>query len=229
MALKAMARITALKAVPLWGAKLFFLGPKFWFRPALGCGVGSNTPKHVACVAMVAGVGRAGCAGLFWSIDMSRYPSVRPKPAKPQRADDTAVKVENTIRDAAHELYRDRGGAGIDAAIVRYQNMLELHDEEVAKLKGNEDKPYRWKVSPSVVIRVQREIERLQEKREALRAECWALAQQLVDDWMRNPPAQATANEREQAPQVPVPGDSFEKGQAPVPERSTAEATTSAA
>lgn len=168
---------------------------------------------------------------------MSRYPSVRPKPAKPQRADDAAVKVENTIRDAAHEIYRERDGASIDAAIVRYQNMLELHDEEVAKLKGKEEAPYRWKVSPSVVIRVQREIERLQEKREALRAECWALAQQLVDDWMRNPPSQATEKgqgsfETGQAPQVPIPVPGHEKGQAPkvpVPERSVAESATSAA
>ena len=163
---------------------------------------------------------------------MSRYPSVRPKPARAQRADDPAVKVENTIRDAAHEIYRERDGASIDAAIVRYQNMLELHDEEVAKLKGKEEAPYRWKVSPSVVIRVQREIERLQEKREALRAECWALAQQLVDDWMRNPPAPVAEAEKGQAPKVPVPGGMLEKGQAPkvpVPERSVAESATSAA
>ncbi|MCB9931850.1 MAG: hypothetical protein H6841_00345 [Planctomycetes bacterium] len=163
---------------------------------------------------------------------MSRYPSVRPKPAKPQRAGDPAVKVEHAIRDAAHELYRERDGAGLDAAIVRYQNMLELHDEEVAKLKGKEEAPYRWKVSPSVVIRVQREIERLQEKREALRAECFHMAQQLVEDWMRNPPAPAASGEKGQTPTVSVPGSGQEKGQAPkvpVPERSTAEPATSAA
>ncbi|MCB9933149.1 MAG: hypothetical protein H6841_06995 [Planctomycetes bacterium] len=163
---------------------------------------------------------------------MSRYPSVRPKPAKPQRADDAAVKVENAIRDAAQELFRERDGASIDAAIVRYQNMLELHDEEVAKLKGDEDKPYRWKVSPSVVIRVQREIERLQEKREALRAECFHMAQQLVEDWMRNPPAPAAETEMGQAAKVPVPVPGHEHEQAPkalAPERSTAEPATSAA
>ena len=168
---------------------------------------------------------------------MSRHHPVRPKPAKPSPSAggaetlEQAVKLENAIRDAAQELYVDRDGGSIDASIARYQNLLELHDAEVLKLKDKVEVPYRWKVAPTVVIRLEREIERLQAKREALRAECFATAREIIEDWMRSKQAASSGPSQPQQTSTQPASRAIPQAapQREPADRRTAEAVTEAA
>ena len=162
---------------------------------------------------------------------MSRYPNVRPKPDQHKQtrneAAERTLKLETTVRQAADELYIEHDGASIDAAIARYENLLKLHDQEMVKLQGHEDEPYRWKVAPTVVIRLQRELERLQKRREELLGECIRISRQLIQDFMQAAPAPAQETRQQQ----PATQDTVQQpsGKAAPAERSQADATTRAA
>ncbi|MCB9895744.1 MAG: hypothetical protein H6839_14960 [Planctomycetes bacterium] len=163
---------------------------------------------------------------------MSRYPNVRPKPARHQPPKSAAPsreqQVELSIQQAASQLYAERDGHSIDASITRYENLLKLHDEEMLKLHGKEDQPYRWKVAPTVVIRISREIERLQQRREELKEDCFRIAHQMIQDWMQG--GEAREEIERVAAEAGVKPPSTPETAAPdgVAERSTADALTHA-
>ena len=116
--------------------------------------------------------------------------NLRPKEDKQAASEARESKTEQAIRELAHQLFEQKGGGAIDAAIKRMERLLELHDREAEKLLTSEVTNHRWQVSPSMVIRLQREVEREEERRQALREECWAMARQMVLQWMQDQKAQ---------------------------------------
>lgn len=51
--------------------------------------------------------------------------------------------------------------SAIDRSIMRLERLLKVHDAEVDKLLSGEVEKHRWLVSPSMVLRIQREIDAL--------------------------------------------------------------------
>lgn len=131
--------------------------------------------------------------------------NLRPKEDAQAAPDADEPKTEQAVRDLAHQLYEQKGGEAIDAAIKRMERLLELHDREAEKLLTSEVTNHRWQVSPSMVIRLQREVERDEARRQALREECWAMAKQMVLQWMEDQQAYAQgAPEQSESPE-PAP------------------------
>lgn len=131
--------------------------------------------------------------------------NLRPKVDGQPAPEAPESNTEQAIRDLAHQLYEQKGGNAIDAAIKRMERLLELHDREAEKLLTSEVVSHRWQVSPSMVIRLQREVEREEARRQKLREECWALARQMLMQWMHDQQAQQQeAPDHAQAPQ-PAP------------------------
>jgi len=122
---------------------------------------------------------------------MSRYHRVKPKPEsrqnqnKPSRREELSDQQQllKTIQEATDALYAESGGFSIDAAIARAQKTLELYDRELDAVSSSDEK-HRWKISPSVALRWERELERQQKRREDLRAECHAMAKRVVMEWV---------------------------------------------
>ena len=80
---------------------------------------------------------------------------------------------QDAIRRELTQLYLKLGGEDIDRAITRDRKVLAEHEREldhVATLPF--DKPYRWRIAPSVGLRVQKDLERQQKRKAELRAEC---------------------------------------------------------
>ncbi|MCB9893169.1 MAG: hypothetical protein H6839_01820 [Planctomycetes bacterium] len=77
------------------------------------------------------------------------------------------------LRRELQELYASRGGDDIDRAIARDRKVLSEHEREldhVATLPF--DKPYRWRIAPSVGLRAQKDLERQSKARSELIHEC---------------------------------------------------------
>lgn len=122
---------------------------------------------------------------------MSRYHRVKPKPQK-QKKQKQSRRLEDlsdqqqllkTIGEATDALYAESGGASIDASIRRAEKTLMLYDRELDAVSESDEK-HRWKISPSVALRWERELERQQKRREDLRAECHAMAKRVVMEWV---------------------------------------------
>src|SRR5690606_28779604 len=75
----------------------------------------------------------------------------KPAPAKP---------ADETLNQDALRLYRLKGGEFIEASIKRLEKLLALHDREMAEPDVESLGKKRWLVSPSMVLRLQRELER---------------------------------------------------------------------
>ena len=125
---------------------------------------------------------------------MSRYPNVRPKKKdrgrhqstrQPSRQEAELQRLRELQR-AAEELFTERGGARIDAAIKRADRLLAIQDREAEALLADEPHPHRWTVSPQMILRLQAEIERLQKRREELMDECYALVRDAADQFARD-------------------------------------------
>ena len=79
----------------------------------------------------------------------------------------------SAIKGEVDALYAERGGDDIDRAITRDRKVVAEHDREldhVATLPF--DKPYRWRIAPSVGLRAQKDLERQQKRRADLLNEC---------------------------------------------------------
>lgn len=140
---------------------------------------------------------------------------LRPRPQAGAAPESEESKVEKSIRELAERLYEEQGGKAIDAAIKRMERLLELHDREAEKLLNAEVTSHRWQVSPSMVIRLQREMEREEARRQALREECWKVARNLVRQWFEERDAAQPAREGVQpAPANDVAGTAEEGGDA---------------
>jgi hypothetical protein len=63
------------------------------------------------------------------------------------------------------EAFKRHGGERIDRDIARLEKLLEVHDVEVEKLLSGKSEKHRWLVSPSMVVRIQREIQELLQRR----------------------------------------------------------------
>lgn len=97
---------------------------------------------------------------------MSRYPHVKPRPQKQTRPAPAQPSDEASTQEA-RRIYRLKGGDFIEASINRLQKLLALHDREMAQADVEDLSKKRWLVSPSMALRLQRELERYQ----AIRAE----------------------------------------------------------
>lgn len=89
---------------------------------------------------------------------MSRYPQVRPRPQQHKQA--PAKPADEKLDQDALRLYRLKGGEFIEASIKRLEKLLALHDREMAEPDVESLGKKRWLVSPSMVLRLQRELER---------------------------------------------------------------------
>ena len=133
-----------------------------------------------------------------------RRPKLNLRP-KGDKQDAPESRTEQTVRELAHQLFEEKGGKAIDAAIKRMERLLDLHDREAEKLLTSEVASHRWQVSPSMVIRLQREVEREETRRQALREECWKLARQMVMQWMQEQQAQEKADSTPEAASASEP------------------------
>ncbi|MCB9895625.1 MAG: hypothetical protein H6839_14355 [Planctomycetes bacterium] len=155
---------------------------------------------------------------------MSRYPNVRGKkdrgrrhtPTQPSPREADAKRFE-AMQQAVAELYLERGGDRIDAAIKRADRLLALHDREAEGLLADEPRPHRWTVSPQMILRLQAEVERLQKRREELMEDCYQLVLQATEQY-----------QRDGQPRAISPQELATAEAAPQAERSTAEAATQA-
>jgi hypothetical protein len=81
---------------------------------------------------------------------------------------------QDAVRREIHALYLQCGGEDIDRAISRDRKVVAEHEREldhVATLPF--DKPYRWRIAPSVGLRAQKDMERQQKRRAELLALCF--------------------------------------------------------
>lgn len=138
---------------------------------------------------------------------MSRYPHVRPRPQQHKPA--PAKSAEQTLDQDALRLYRLKGGEFIEAAIKRLEKLLALHDREMQEPDIESLGKKRWLVSPSMVLRLQRELERYLK----IRADLIQQVFQLTDEGSSAP----------DVPQVTPPQAKQER-----PERRQAESAASA-
>jgi hypothetical protein len=90
---------------------------------------------------------------------MSRYPHVKPRPQK-QHKPTTVKSADEALNQDALKLYRLKGGEFIEAAIKRLEKLLALHDREMQEADVESLAKKRWLVSPSMVLRLQRDLER---------------------------------------------------------------------
>lgn len=108
---------------------------------------------------------------------MSRYPRVKPRPEKHKPA--SAKTTADALTQEARKLYRLQGGDFIEASIQRLEKLLALHDREMAQLEADElANKKRWLVSPTMVLRLQRELERYHALRAELIEQVFQLASQ---------------------------------------------------
>lgn len=145
---------------------------------------------------------------------MSRFHPVRPKkkaakhtpPPPAVEGDNFDEKYRNTVEEAAEALYIERNGATLDASLNRVKRTLALYDREIEQLTDDEDPNHRWRISPSTALQWQREQQRVVERIETLRNECWTIARQMIDDWMQakdtDQPEQATHGTAPSGPDV---------------------------
>lgn len=70
-----------------------------------------------------------------------------------------AKRAERELR--IKRAYVEAGGDRIDGSIKRLERLLAVHDAEVEKLLKGDVEKHRWRVSPSMVLRIQREIDEL--------------------------------------------------------------------
>ncbi|MCB9936047.1 MAG: hypothetical protein H6840_10175 [Planctomycetes bacterium] len=106
---------------------------------------------------------------------MSRYPRVKPRPSRPQ----PTKTADEALNQDARKLYRLKGGDFIEASIQRLEKLLALHDREMAQLEADElANKKRWLVSPTMVLRLQRELERYHALRAELIEQVFQLASQ---------------------------------------------------
>lgn len=80
---------------------------------------------------------------------------------------------QDAIRQEINALYLKWGGDDIDRAINRDRKVVAEHEREldhVATLPF--EKPYRWRIAPSVGLRAQKDLERQQKRRAELLNEC---------------------------------------------------------
>ncbi|MCB9894580.1 MAG: hypothetical protein H6839_09035 [Planctomycetes bacterium] len=83
------------------------------------------------------------------------------------------AEEQDAIRRELNELYLNLGGEDIDRAIARDRKVLAEHEREldhVATLPF--DKPYRWRIAPSVGLRAQKDLERQQQRKVELMQTC---------------------------------------------------------
>jgi hypothetical protein len=165
---------------------------------------------------------------------MSRYHRVKAKPGKSRPAKsprkealEKQQELADAISESAQKLYIERGGAAIDAAVKRAEKTLALYDKELDALSERDEDKHRWKISPSVALRWERELERQQKRRLELLNQCTAMASELVLQWIDDTEKAAAKQQTQSAPgnapaaagvQAPATG-----------ERSHAEAGSSAA
>ncbi|MCB9893964.1 MAG: hypothetical protein H6839_05940 [Planctomycetes bacterium] len=80
---------------------------------------------------------------------------------------------QETLRNRVRELFAQWGGEDVDRAIARDRKVLAEHEREldhVATLPF--EKPYRWRIAPSVGLRAQKDLERQQKRRAELLHMC---------------------------------------------------------
>jgi hypothetical protein len=130
---------------------------------------------------------------------MSRYHPVRPKkhdPApqlKPEAAPQPPMPTEAQMEQAALKqlekatelMYKELHGEYLDAAIRRCTRLLEIYDREQDELaKAETVSGHRWTVSPAIMLRTQRELTALLERRDHLKQQARQEAREIVAHWM---------------------------------------------
>jgi hypothetical protein len=125
---------------------------------------------------------------------MSRYHPVRPRKHEQKNEQPQAQRPQlnlprqeqiDAMAKVADQIYAERNGAMLDSAIARCEHTLAIFDREVARLSETDKEDHRWCISPTVALRWQNELMKLQDRKEALRQECWAMAREIVEDAMR--------------------------------------------
>jgi hypothetical protein len=148
---------------------------------------------------------------------MSRYHPVKPRKGKKkkQRQQNTEPQPEEmsyeeryrmSVKKTADEIYQQRYGDSIDAAIRRAERTLELYDKDLENQDQDNDSQRRWKITPTASLQWQRELERQQKRKDELYKECWAMARQMVDEWMQADAQQKADARQKAAATPPAPG-----------------------
>jgi len=165
---------------------------------------------------------------------MSRYQSVRPRSAKPQSAHPqppaqpaaapSPAQMEKVALErfnaAFHAIYKLRDGDLLDASIERWKRTLELFDREQKEVIEKSSEGHRWMVSPTIALRTDMYLQKMIERREKLKIECYAEAKEAVAQVMAGltagaeslcppksaePATQADSGPQADAEQAPAP------------------------
>lgn len=122
---------------------------------------------------------------------MARFKNVRHKKKKRRKqptAQDANEAYLKACREAADELFEKRGGISIERGIEAMMDTRELYHADVKRAR--EDESVRLRVTANAGIRIQRELERLEQRKEELMRECWAMARKMIDEHLSAQPAE---------------------------------------
>lgn len=86
--------------------------------------------------------------------------------------DSLPADEQQVVTDEALRRYRDGEGEDIDRAIMRHRKTLAQHDRELDHVATLDfEKPYRWRIAPSVALRAEKALERQHKRRAELYGE----------------------------------------------------------
>jgi hypothetical protein len=158
---------------------------------------------------------------------MSRYHPVRQKkPGHNQQQPNqqaapmpTEAQMEQVARQrfekAMAEAYKLRHGDVLDEAIERRKRLLRIHDREAAKVEAEQPVNYRWTVSPRMVTQFDKELEKLEQRRDELKEECWEMAREILGQIAREATAESLCPPKQNQPATAADSRPTTKERAP--------------
>lgn len=141
---------------------------------------------------------------------MKRKPNVRPPvPGHPDRrqtspAGQTPDPVAAAVQEATEELFIQRGGERRRRMLKLLDETMDVYEQDVQRAKGNEEN-FKWRVKPSEMLRLRREVSILEAEIEKLMDECYQMAKAMIQDLVNQRRQQAGAQPEAREPS-PFPG-----------------------
>jgi hypothetical protein len=159
---------------------------------------------------------------------MKRKPNVRPPvPGHPDRrqtspAGQAPDPVAAAVQEATEELFIQRGGERRRRMLKLLDETMDVYEQDVRRAKGNEEN-FKWRVKPSEMLRLRREVSILEAEIEKLMDECYQMAKAMIQELMNQPRQQAARPDTEtRAASAPV-RQSFSEGGSARPPQSESE------
>jgi hypothetical protein len=144
---------------------------------------------------------------------MSRYHPVRPK--KPQQQSQepreaapmpSEAQMEQVARQrfekAVAEAYKLLHGDILDESIERRKRLLRIHDREAIKIEAEQPANYRWTVSPRMATQLDKELEKLEQRRDEIRHESRQMAHEIISRLVRQAESLCPPKQHETATQA---------------------------